>query len=344
MLPDYTAYSAPDFLDDASFIRWVKGDAAAAAFWENWLAAGPPNADAARQARQQLGVLLSAAPLPVAAHTLRFIWHDIQQTVAEREARARRRTWQWASAAAATLAGVGLGSWLLLRPAAPTLLTEATRYGQTRQLTLPDGSRVTLNAHSRLRRYAWRPGQVREVWLQGEAYFDVQHLDRDGRIAPGERFVVHTGPLDVEVLGTRFNVKQRRTHTQVVLQSGRVRVSLPGRPATAALLLAPREAARFDSVSGQLARAGVPSTAPALAWTSQKLLLHRTTVRDILQTVEDTYGYRTVLADPRLGDRELEGELPLRDEKSVLFVLSAILHTPVTRHDSTIYIGPAPRP
>jgi len=238
---------------------------------------------------------------------------------------------------------VALGGWLLVRPAAPVLLSTATAYGQTRQLTLPDGTRVTLNAHSRLRRYAWTPGTAREVWLQGEAYFDVKHLDTDGVIAPGERFVVHTGRLAVEVLGTSFDVKQRRAQTQVVLQSGRVRVSLPGQPATAALVLAPREAARFDSVSGQLSKLAAAPTDAALAWREQKLLLHRTTVNDILQTVEDTYGYRTVLADPALGRRELEGVLPLRDEKSVLFVLSAILHAPVTRHDSTIYVGRATR-
>ena len=336
MMPDYATYTTTDFLDDASFIRWVKGDAAAAAFWEGWLATNPANADAARAARQQLRLLLSAAPLAVGEHTLRFIWQDITQSVAEHEARARRRTWQWASAAAAALAGVGLGGWLLLRPAAPTLYTEATAYGQTQQVTLPDGTRVTLNAHSRLRRYAWQPGQPREVWLQGEAFFDVKHLDQDHVIKPGERFIVHAGRLNVEVLGTRFNVKQRRAQTQVVLQSGQVRVSLPGRPA---LLLAPSEAARFDSVRNQFDKLAASSLAPALAWTEQKLLLHRTTVNDILQTVEDTYGYRTVLADPRLGQRELEGVLPMRDEKSVLFVLGAILHVPVTKHDSTIYIG-----
>ncbi len=336
MLPNYNSYTTTDFLDDASFIRWVKGDAAAAAFWEGWLATNPANADAARAARQQLRVLLAAEPVPVGAHTLRFIWQDITQSVAEHEARARRRTWQWAGAAAAALAGVGLGGWLLLRPAAPTLYTDATAYGQTQQLALPDGTRVTLNAHSRLRRYAWRPGQPREVWLQGEAYFDVKHLDQDQVITPGERFIVHAGKLNVEVLGTRFNVKQRRAQTQVVLQSGRVRVSLPGRPA---LVLAPSEAARFDSVSQQFDKLAASSPAPALAWTEQKLVLHRTTVNDILQNLEDTYGYRTVLADPRLGQRELEGVLPMRDEKSVLFVLSAILHVPVTKRDSTIYIG-----
>lgn len=339
MNPDYAAYATADFLDDASFIRWVKGNAAAAAFWENWLSTNPANLAAALAARQQLQLLLSAQPVPVAPHTLQFIWQDIQQSVAEHEARARRRTWQWASAAAATLVGVSLGGWLLTRPAPAELLTTATAYGQTRQLTLPDGSRVTLNAHSRLQRYQWRPGAPREVWLQGEAFFDVKHLDSNGVIRPEERFVVHTGRLRVEVLGTRFNVKQRRAQTQVVLQSGRVRVALSGRPA---LTLAPSEAARFDSVSGRFDKLTLPTTDAALAWTEQKLLLHRTTVTDILRTVEDTYGYRTVLADPRMGQRELEGVLPLRDEKSVLFVLGAILHTPVTKRDSTIYIGPAP--
>lgn len=336
MPPDYTTFTIPDFLDDASFIRWVKGDAGATAFWEGWLAAAPPNAAAARQAAQQLRLLLAARPLALGEHTLRFIWHDITASIAEREARVRR-TWRWL-AAAATVAGIGLGGWLL-RPAAPAMQLLATPYGQQRQLTLPDGTLVTLNAHSRLRyRRAWQPGQVREVWLQGEAFFRVRHLDTDGRIAPGERFRVHAGRVDVEVLGTTFNVKQRRATTQVVLQTGRVQVSLAG-GAAAPLVLAPREEARYDSASQRLTRLPAAATAPALAWTEQRLVLHHTTVNDILATVQDTYGYRAVLADPRLGEREIEGELPLRDEKSVLFVLSAVLHTPVVKRDSTLYIG-----
>jgi transmembrane sensor len=336
MTPAYTTYTITDFLDDAAFIAWGKGDAAAAAFWEGWLATGPPNAEAVRQARLQLGVLLAAAPVPVGAHTLRFIWLDVQQTLAEGQARARRRTWQWASAAA-TVAGLAVGGWLLSRPA-PVALAFTTPYGQTRQLTLPDGTLVTLNAHSSLRRGAWQAGKPREVWLQGEAFFAVKHLDTDHHIEPAERFVVHTGPLAVEVLGTTFNVKQRRASTQVVLQSGRVRVSLAGHP-TATVELAPHEEARFDSLSKRLLKLPTGSTAAALAWTDKRMLLHHTTVRDILQTVQDTYGYRAVLADPRLAEREVEGEIPLNDARSVLFVLSTVLHTPVTRRDSTIYVG-----
>ena len=105
------------------------------------------------------------------------------------------------------------------------------------------------------------------------------------------------------------------------------------------MVLAPHEEARYDSLGGRLLKLPAASTEAALAWTEKRLVLHHTTVNDILQTVRDTYGYQTVLLDPRLGTRELEGEIPLADEKSVRFVLSTILNVPVTKRDSTLYIG-----
>jgi len=81
--------------------------------------------------------------------------------------------------------------------------------------TLPDNSRVTINAKSSisLRRDRW-PEQ-RNLRLRGEAYFDVEQ---------GQRFIVQTSLGAVEVLGTRFNVFQRDTFFEVRCYEGRVGV------------------------------------------------------------------------------------------------------------------------
>ena len=126
---------------------------------------------------------------------------------------------RWAAAAAVVGALLGGSGWLLTHRA-PATQTLATAYGQTRTVQLADGTSVTLNGHSTLRYpAAWTPGKPREVWLDGEGYFAVQHQ------ADNQRFVVHTtAGFNVEVLGTKFTVSRRQDRGRVVLLSGKVRV------------------------------------------------------------------------------------------------------------------------
>lgn len=85
------------------------------------------------------------------------------------------------------------------------------------QLILADGSRVWMNADSRLKYPVNFTGERREVYLEGEAYFEVMK-DK------GHAFVVHTSRGAIEVLGTGFNVRDYREEQKVVttLVQGRV--------------------------------------------------------------------------------------------------------------------------
>lgn len=140
---------------------------------------------------------------------------------------------RWAAAAAVAGAVLGGGSWLRTHRA-PATQALATAYGQTRTLQLADGTRITLNGHSTLRYpAAWTPGRPREVWLDGEGYFAVQHQ------ADNQRFVVHTtAGFHVEVLGTKFTVSRRRDQGRVVL-SGKARVHFDDRQRPDVLLAPP---------------------------------------------------------------------------------------------------------
>lgn len=76
----------------------------------------------------------------------------------------------------------------------------ATQNGSRSQLVLPDGTKVWLNAGSKLDYPKQFQGKMREVNLQGEAYFDVTHNQ-------AQPFLVHTKAFTVKVLGTSFNVR-----------------------------------------------------------------------------------------------------------------------------------------
>jgi transmembrane sensor len=101
----------------------------------------------------------------------------------------------------------------------------STQYGTRTTQRLPDGSRVWLNAGSKLTFSKDFGGKIREVSLVGEAFFDVVKN-------PDKPFVIHTSTIDIKVLGTQFNVKSYPTDktTETALLRGSVEVVVKNRP------------------------------------------------------------------------------------------------------------------
>ncbi|THU36943.1 FecR family protein [Niastella caeni] len=107
----------------------------------------------------------------------------------------------------------------------------STRNGSKTKITLPDGSKVWLNAGSVLTYNKDFGGEIREVELSGEAFFEVvPHISP--KSAQKVPFIIHTHHLDVRVLGTAFNVKSypgdKQTETSLV--HGKVEVLIHNRP------------------------------------------------------------------------------------------------------------------
>ena len=104
--------------------------------------------------------------------------------------------------------------------------------GQRVNLDLPDGSNVWLNAGTRMQYPVSFMKGKREVILDGEAYFEVAHNAE----CP---FIVRTHAMDVEVLGTKFNVEaySKRNIFEASLMQGKVRVKSPDNEKTSVVLL-----------------------------------------------------------------------------------------------------------
>ncbi|MBB5635884.1 ferric-dicitrate binding protein FerR (iron transport regulator) [Pedobacter cryoconitis] len=102
---------------------------------------------------------------------------------------------------------------------------------QTSTLVLADGSKVTLNAASEIKYPASFKGGTREVYLSGEAFFDVA---KDHQ----HPFIVHTKNISIKVLGTAFDVKSYDDEqaTETTLLRGKVEITLNKRPAKHILL------------------------------------------------------------------------------------------------------------
>lgn len=339
---DYHHYDKNDFLEDASLLAYVKGDdPVVTRFWEDWARQQPPNIGEFRKAVFLLRHLLSAERLNARPGTEQEVWGRISQAIDTAAATPVRtiglRRWVAAAAVFLLLAGVGIGYYIYRY--AGTQIAVYAAYGTKKQIILADASVVTLNANSSLR-YArhWNKNSVREVWLEGEAYFEVQHLKDDVLpLKAGERFLVHTGKLDIEVLGTTFNVKDRRGVTTVYLKNGAVKV---GTSAADALNIQPGEEAEYRQKEGLLTKH--PGDAGAAAWLDNKMVLNNTPVKEIVQVLEDSYGYKVVLTDTAVANRKINGVLPLKNTETLLYILSNMLDVDinVNKSDSTLLFRP----
>lgn len=210
--------------------------------------------------------------------------------------------------------------------------TVETAFGETRRLTLSDGSRVTLNANSTLRIPRFGFGnKTRTVWLTGEAAFSISHTPTH------QRFVVNTDRgVDVVVLGTEFNVFNRPAGTKVVLSKGAIQLNYtrPAKP-TYQLRLKPGDVVNVDS-SGLLTQDHTDEPDVSSAWSDHRFVFNRTTVREITDLLRDTYNLRVVLKSQELASRTITGSFKANNADEFLQVVTGLLEINYKQHDNTV--------
>jgi transmembrane sensor len=209
-----------------------------------------------------------------------------------------------------------------------------TGYGERIAVTLPDHSTVTLNGNSVLRYHnAWDDQQTREVWIDGEGFFAVQHTHNH------QKFVVHASDqLNVEVLGTKFNVKSRKTKSEVMLTEGKVKLDMQNTRAKASsVFLAPGELATLG-IDRHLSKRVVKQK-QYTSWLQYTLYFDRTTLRDVAAQLKDTYGLDVVFSEAALQDRELSGEISSASINDILYAIAETFNLNVTRDGAIVYVS-----
>ena len=169
--------------------------------------------------------------------------------------------------------------WAWMRP-----VSEAAPQGKSVEIRLPDGSLAQLNGGSEIRYDrgfgAWPFDGRRSVELEGEAYFDVVHGERP--------FVVTTSDAEIEVLGTRFNIRSWDGDTEVAVESGRVRVRARADASREVVLANAGDAVRIENDSLLIRSPAVLDY--VLAWRRRAFAAIDRPLGTILQDVERLYG------------------------------------------------------
>ena len=227
-----------------------------------------------------------------------------------------------AKMAAAILLPVLLVTTLYLytdsRQSFPSDMIVSTGKGERASMTLPDGTKIALNYDSQVTYdpEAFAKGE-RRIDFDGEGYFQAK---KDSR----HPFVIHAQGLQVEVLGTVFNLLARNgdTHSELFLEEGSVRLMsvLTGEK----VLLSPNQKAVLSVETGHIVVQTMENIAEASAWRKGDLIFRNEPLGNVLRTLEGCYGYKiTTDCEDCLTD-EFTGTLPTWDINEVLEVLEKL--------------------
>lgn len=323
----YKKYLPEDFALDPDFIRWVLSpDEELQQFWTTFLNENPRK----REDIQQAITLVRHAGLSTDAADNEAFLQGWQRVEAQAEATAPRRKWMPYAAAVAILAAA-LVYYFVATPAR-TELRYQTANNETREVKLPDGSVVTLNANSSLHVLFAGADDERLVRLEGEAFLRVVHLNNEKHFR-----VELPGETSVEVLGTEFNVYARQQRVSVYLQSGRVRLHASGgdsmlKPGEEGVMEAGQPIFAVQSVGESLANA-------TLAWKSGVYIMEDIPLHQVAEHIHDQFGVSVTLHGTGIGERRITAKVPAQHMELLLKVLSESLSVRIEKKGDSIEIS-----
>ncbi|MEN6454286.1 MAG: FecR domain-containing protein, partial [Prolixibacteraceae bacterium] len=174
--------------------------------------------------------------------------------------------------------------------------------GQKSDIVLPDGTKIMINAGSRMRLPADFGHNRREVWLEGEAFFEV--VKNTGR-----PFWVHTTGIDMKVLGTTFNVRAYSgegiiettlVEGKVVLSRQQEEEEVALEPNRKAIFIKNKDAEipagirrEFETLkAGEILISGLIDPEEVVSWTRGKLIFEDEYFDVIVRRLEKFYGVK----------------------------------------------------
>ena len=340
----YSDYTVTDFVADEYFEKWVnRSDPEVNAFWEAWLAAHPEKEESIEEARSVIRMLKFSAS-KYSRYEAQHLLDKISTTIAMKESLDKKAHSQqknvsyrrfirvWSQVAAVT-------GFLLLSIVAYIMLTThsilkyTTAFGEKKIILLPDSSKVILNANSALSYHPdWSEDALREVHLEGEAFFEVRKQPYIGN----NKFVVHTDKLNVEVMGTQFNVSEREGNTTVTLNEGTVQLNSDIAERVKNILMQPGEQAELTNEN--IFEIRKVNTDLYTAWKDNKLIFANATIQEIAQIIEDNYGLEMVVLDTAIFQRKFTGTLPGNNIDIILKTFSELYKLDIERDKGRIFL------
>lgn len=312
----YKDYSTEDFIGDDSFIQWVRfPNEELEAAWSGFVAENPHKVPEIEEAIRFLRLFRDpGAELP--PERLHKLHQQINEridvpvsaaTVHQIMSSRSRKIRSYFYAAAVTVVLLSFVSWgvlkLMASEASVPSITVKKEYstshlqehvipkGKRSRITLADGTQVWVNADSRLEYpQNFMTAPTRDVYLQGEAYFDV---------APDSLhpFIVHVQGVEIKVLGTSFNIKGYKDEARIEATLVHGRIFIAGDSSYDNVTLAANQRAVFLKEKHRMVVENNVETDTYTSWRNGVLVFEDQPLREILPILERTFNVNILVDD-----------------------------------------------
>jgi transmembrane sensor len=293
---DYSNYDLGDFAADKRFVEWVLTPTAEAeAFWTK-IQADHPEMTGMIEKAKVLVLSMESQEIRMSDLQRQRLWENIDAATSEVSPSKSRPLFTnriaYSIAASVIICVLVLaGVWLKTTDSSSELITMSNPAGKTSVVNLEDGTKIWLNAESKLfYPKTFKGHDVRMVKLEGEAFFDVAE-DKT------KTFIVDAKSIEVKVLGTAFNVKAFPDDDRVetTLLRGKIRASSTSTP-TEEVTLGPDEQAVFSRTDNDFDVRRIEAKNIA-AWKDGVLIFDNTPFDQVKESIERKYGVEIILDD-----------------------------------------------
>ena len=251
-------------------------------------------------------------------------WQKFHQRI--RPTPVRRTSFGWMRIAASVIIvlGIGiLGYWIFNdRTKEMTVVAQQTVVIDT----LPDNSVVTVNKGSSISYLSKFKGETRQVSLKGEAFFNV---------TPNKKkpFIISVNDVQITVVGTSFNVKTVNGNTDVVVETGIVKVTRAGKTVELkaneeVVVNAKDSALTKEKVSDQLYK----------YYRTKEFICDDTPLWKLVEVINEAYNSHVVIGDPALKDMGITTTFNNESLEQVLNVISLTLNIKIIKEEDTIIL------
>ena len=282
-----------DFLKHEYFVQWVLSPTKdSSAYWQHWLEQNPDKVEMLGTARDLLLSFEMKEPHSMDDAAYYKILDNLLLENANQKEKyisGRSNAWLLAAASVVIFSSIALiGYFILTKEKDNSLITEAIKYnyesapgGVKKTIMLPDSSVVTLNSVSDLKYPIRFSDTLREVYLTGQAFFEVTKNAH----AP---FIVHTKNFSTHVLGTSFDIRsyEDEKDNHVAVLSGKVQVMTPEGNSQ---LLLPKDMTSYNE-NQKILKKSAFDPAFLLAWRKGIIVFDHATFEEVTMYLSRWYG------------------------------------------------------
>jgi len=265
----------------------------------------------------------------------------VQQNEEEEESKGKRLYLRWPIAAAIALIMAFSGYALFQqRDNSTSRMVKISNTGQRiRKETLPDGTTVWLNPNTSLS-YPRKFGKLREVKMQGEAFFEVT---KDH----AHPFVITSGRVITKVWGTSFRIRSvpGENDTQVSVLSGKVSVTVPSASAGIRLskdsskeeiFLLPQQEVIYKVADHRLIKSPIPETSDVAIWRKSSLSFENTKLKVIAAELSKFYHVKLNIEGNELQENKLTADFTDKNLADILLLICKSVHSTYSKEKDTI--------